>query len=530
MINYKKILFVINILFGVMLGDALSVAKADEWPTKIFNPHPLPDDLILPMPCGGSMVFRPVFVPGRERFDDYSFVMGGVDSKQGYKEGPHHETISGSFAASGNLGGQLYYLGKYEVTRGQFVTIKGDCGPAPGADSTLPQTKVTWFDAVAFADIYSRWLIQHAVDKLPQHDGEPGFVRLPTEAEWEYAARGGVSVTEGEFAAPLPPMKGESLGHYAWYSGPESSNNQLQAIGLLAPNSLGLHDMLGNAAELVLDPFRLNRLSRMHGEAGGFVIRGGSYLTKETDLHTSWRNEVPPYVGSEVRQDDTIGFRLAVVSSVLPTVQSLRAARDAWATLARSDEGGNTVVKPLGEVQADPLKEIDTLANALPEPLKGRLKGLRLTVAGDIKAGEDQRDRAVRAVLDNAASLAGDLRDIIQQMLAIENEPSIPNAANLLKPREQRFQEKAAYYRDTLEHLLADYDDTLLKQQADILKQVVGQRQSGRIILVDAVLHDIITYRGAGDLPAIKLGVDLRRERCRSSSLPQLSVACSHYQ
>ena len=530
MINLRWVLALMSLIAGVVIGDGLSMAKAEEWPTEMFNPRPLPDDLLLPMPCGGAMVFRPVFVPGRERLDDYSFVMGGVDSKQGYKEGPHHETISGSFAASGNLGGQLYYLGKYEVTHGQFAVMKAECGPTPGAESTLPQTKITWFDAVAFADLYSRWLIQHAANTLPQRDGEPGFVRLPTEAEWEYAARGGVSVTEGEFAAPLPPMNGQSLGHYAWYSGPESSNNRLQAIGLLAPNALGLHDMLGNAAELVLDPFRLNRLSRMHGEAGGFVIRGGSYLTKETDLHTSWRNEVPPYVGSEHRQDDTVGFRLALVSSVLPTVQSLRTARDAWATLARSDESGTTVVKPLGDVQADPLKEIDTLADALPEPLKGRLKGLRLTVAGNLKAGEDQRDRAVRAILDSAASLAGDLRDIIQQMLAIENEPSIPGAANLLEPRGQRFQEKAAYYRDTLEHLLTDYDDILLKQQADVLKQVLGQRESGRIILVDVVLHDIINYRNAGDLPATKLGVELRRERCRSPSQPPLPVACRHYQ
>jgi hypothetical protein len=143
-----------------------------------------------------------------------------------------------------------------------------------------------------------------------------------------------------------------------------------------------------------------------------------------------------------------------------------------------------------------------------------------------LKKVEDQRDRAVRALLDSAASLAGDLRDIIRQMLAIENEPSIPNAANLLKPRERIFQEKAAYYRDTLARLVVDYNDIDLKQQADILKQMLRQREPGRVMLVDTVVNDIIDYRIIGDLPVNKLDVDLRRERCRSPWLPSLPVAC----
>ena len=141
---------------------------------------------------------------------------------------------------------------------------------------------------------------------------------------------------------------------------------------------------------------------------------------------------------------------------------------------------------------------------------------------------EDQRNRAVRALLDNAASLAGELRDIIRQIMAIENEPSIPNAITLLKPRQRIFQEKAAYYRDMLEHLLTDYDDVILKQQSDILKQILSQRDTERVILVDVVLRNIFDYRRTGDLSVTKLNIDLRRERCRSPWLPSLAVACRH--
>ena len=76
------------------------------------------------------------------------------------------------------------------------------------------------------------------------------------------AARGGVGVAKTVFEQPAYLMQ-DGPQRYAWYAGTESSNNELNGIGLLKPNPLGLYDMLGNAGEFVLDAYRHNKHSRL---------------------------------------------------------------------------------------------------------------------------------------------------------------------------------------------------------------------------------------------------------------------------
>src|SRR5690606_25182791 len=123
----------------------------------------------------------------------------------------------------------------------------------------LPVVSKSWFNAMQVADKYNLWLREQAPQAIPQEVGVVGFVRLPIEEEWEFAARGGLEVSSAEFRDMRYPMP-EGINNYEWFGGAQSANGKLQLSGLLKANPLGLHDMLGNASEMMFESFRLNKL------------------------------------------------------------------------------------------------------------------------------------------------------------------------------------------------------------------------------------------------------------------------------
>lgn len=326
-------------------------------PCRAHNPKPAQDDFKLPMPGGGEMVFRPVFLgQGDGPFALRKFKMG--DPGGGFREYPTSVALGGSFVAvDKGKRDWCYYLGKYEVTEAQYYAVMGlpEGGAQTLLTSKMPVTGVTYFDALVFADRYNRWLLENAQNALPANGEAPGFVRLPTEAEWEFAARGGSKVTPDQFDRKLP--YDGVLPQYEWFSGPTSSHNKLKESGLLDPNILGLHDMLGNVAEMTQS---LYRIEYYQGRPGGFVARGGHFLTSENMLRSSLRTEEPFYIGSRAKgfkpnAKPTMGIRL-VLSSVIytdrATLKDLEFAWDAYRDGQGADMPAAVSVSPTS-FQAD---------------------------------------------------------------------------------------------------------------------------------------------------------------------------------
>ena len=290
---------------------ALTAAASAVSPDN-FDQHPLPDDLVLPMPNGARMVFRPVFLGiGTDGRATREYGMGDRTGQHG-EEPSRTVSVGGSFIAENNgRQDRLFYIGKYPVTEAQFTAVSAASVEQQQAapQSRLPQTNITRRDMDDFVDKYNAWLLRNAPDQLPEHAGARGFLRLPTEEEWEFAARGGNAGTAALFDA-VTPYSGE-LQRYEWFGGPRSSFGKLKEVGLLEPNPLGLYDMLGNAAEMT------DTMYQLAGQTGGYTVRGGSFRTPEEDIRASLRTEQPRFNRDNLpSHEDTVGFRLVIAAQV----------------------------------------------------------------------------------------------------------------------------------------------------------------------------------------------------------------------
>jgi hypothetical protein len=478
---------------------ASSAAAQDRWPERLYNPQKADGDLVLPMPCGGAMTFRRIDLPADGALGDRRVQLGGADDKLAYAENTRTDYVAGGFTDPKAKGVRYYWLGKYEVTSRQYDAFAEPCAK-PKEEGRLPKVSVTWAEAVGFAARYSNWLVAHAAKDLPVEDGAPAFLRLPTEAEWEYAARGGAAVPDSIFVDQAFPMP-EGMARYVWYQGTDSANNELNAIGLLKPNPLGLHDMLGNAGEFVLDPFRLNKLSRLHGQAGGQTVKGGDYRTPAADIRSAARQEFAPVDKKGERRSATTGFRLALVSPSLPSPQRLAQIRTDWAALPTTGTA----------LQDDPVKEVEALAQSVEDPaIKKRIAALSTVIKTSIQTRNEQRDRAAVNALRVGAyvadKLSADKRVIAAQEAALAALGSA--SADTRKQVEDRLvqnrralDDNLSYYVDVVLAIAADYPDSVVSGQAEVLKRDLEARKVDVLARqVDPLVKRVEQVRGGRPL------------------------------
>ncbi|MBJ6370503.1 formylglycine-generating enzyme family protein [Sedimentitalea arenosa] len=420
---------------AIALGLA-SVAAAEEeppaWPLDLTDPAHVdaPADLMLPMPCGAAMAFQKVTVPvdAADPLADRRVRLGQSLDQSGYSDYLRPVFLRGPFADSAD-GTTHYFIARYELTEGQYRVLQGVCDP-PSRTDRLAKGGLGWLDAVTLAQTYTEWLYREAPDMLPRAGEALGFLRLPTEAEWEYAARGGARIDATEFAG-LTFFGTGDLADYAQYQS-GSSRGRLGPVGVRRANPLGLFDIYGNAEELMLEPFRLNAVGRAGGQVGGLVTRGGSILSSADQIYSAQRTEYPPIersTGAPLRSE-TFGLRLVIGSHIATSDARLREIRDRWLALAGSDAGADG--------QADPVALLTGLIEAEIDPRrKAALDGLKLELRRSRDEAQTALQQSARATLlagavfveslvENARDIedkAGNIRMLVDLQRAGNNSP-----------------------------------------------------------------------------------------------------------
>lgn len=484
----------------LMLGSQAVLGAP--WDIKFFNPKPAEDDVILPMPCEGSMVFRKIHVPLDKPLDDLKVMLGSDSGDLRYLEQSHPAFIAGSFTTDKPAPGRYYLMAKYELTELQYQAVMNEACPRPSMKLMSPQVSVSWFEAMQFSDRYNVWLRKNALEALPKEDKVPGFVRLPTEVEWEFAARGGNTVSTTDFRATTYPMA-DGMNKHVWFAGSQSSNGKLQVAGLLQPNSLGLHDMLGNADEMMFESFRLNKLDRFHGQAGGYIVRGGNYTTAEADIRTSWRQEQTYYRGADPNRLRTSGLRLALVAPSLTSLDRGKAIEASWEKLGASREA------PVGAAQAPGTSpQAPAPAPTTVERLGSLLSGLK-----------DDKLRKELETVRTELRASNQMRDE-QQSLAIRSALQQGAFACSLLKREADFYEPLAkiYERDCSK--TGALDDSALGRCTK-LKSANDERKRALDLVVSIYSDGIVQAAGiySADMIAPEVNVQKQQFEARKSTL-----------
>ena len=268
------------ILVGVNSGNADKADQAESLSSSSAASNALSSDNkssafanVLPITVNG-ITFNMIKVDGG------TFTMGATPEQENphqFEEPTHQVTLSS------------YYIGETEVTQELWKAVMGN-NPSNFKGDNLPVENVSWEDSQTF------------IGKLNDLTGKR--FRLPTEAEWEYAARGGKRSNHTQYSGS------SNIDDVAWYSG--NSGSKTHPVKTKKPNEFGLYDMSGNVNEWCQDwygSYSSNAQTNPTGPGSGAyrVFRGGTWSIFGWFCRSSFRgNSSPGYRGYG------LGFRLAL--------------------------------------------------------------------------------------------------------------------------------------------------------------------------------------------------------------------------
>jgi formylglycine-generating enzyme required for sulfatase activity len=251
-------------------SNSQSLSVLQKVQTQLAIVEKIKQELANPMLTSARFPFEPemIFVEGG------TFQMGCNDYEE--NEQPIHSVTLSSFNIS-----------KYQLTQKQWEAVMGS-NPSYFKGDDLPVEEVSWND------------VQEYIKKLNEKTGKT--YRLPTETEWEFAARGGNKSKGYQYAGSDTPSD------IAWFS--ENSDNKTQPVGTKKPNELGIYDMSGNVWEWCSDwygDYSTEPQTNPKGaETGSYrVLRGSSWFYDAVLLRVASRGYYTP-----ANNYNNLGFRL----------------------------------------------------------------------------------------------------------------------------------------------------------------------------------------------------------------------------